>query len=117
DSVVYFMIGLSYVKQDNPILALPFLQRAINLDNKDAQKLFQYVLALSRTGYFIEAESYFNQVRVRYGTHPDVIDNLALVKVEQEDVLEALELLDKVLLQSPKHDLAKQAKATLQKSK
>src|SRR5699024_4545149 len=90
DSDVYFMIGLSYVKQDNQILALPFLQRAIELDNKYSRMLFQYGLDLAKTCYLTEAESYFNQVLLQNFTQTNVMYSLALIKAEQENVLETL---------------------------
>src|SRR5699024_11563948 len=80
DSDVYFMIGLSYVKQDNQILALPFLQRAIKLDNKDSQRSFQYGLSLAKTSYLTEAESYFNKVLLHNDTHAYATTNCALIK-------------------------------------
>src|SRR5690625_5576649 len=47
DADVYYLLGMTYVHRKDMMLALPFLQRATELD-KQADTLFQYGLALDR---------------------------------------------------------------------
>jgi len=114
DADVYYLLGMTYVHRKDMMLALPFLQRATELD-KQADTLFQYGLALAQTNYMSEAETVFNEVLQIDRNHADALYNLGVIAVYQDDTKLALAYFDEALQSQSDHALAKQAKENLVK--
>lgn len=114
DSDVFFMIGMTHVKREQDLLSLPFLQRATELAQEDAETIFQYGLGLAKTGYLEEAEHQLLDVLKLDKSHADARYNLALIKAKRHDPKKALDLLQQVLSDKPGHELAKQAKESIE---
>lgn len=52
---VYLMLGMSLMNQEQPKLALPYLQRASELEQEDVDIQFQYGLSLAYANLIEEA--------------------------------------------------------------
>lgn len=114
ESDVHFMLGMSYVQNNNITLSLPYLQRSAELAN-EAEKLFQYGLSLAKLKYYEEATQQFINAIKLDDTHTDAIYNLAIIYVHKNELVLALQQLEKVLEQVPEHSLALQAKKEIEK--
>lgn len=113
DSDLYYLYGMTYVKTERPLLALPFLQRAVELgDNLDYT--FQYGLVLAQLHYLDEAEKVFQDVLQNDETYADASYNLAIIYVHREQFAEANTLLKQTLQHAPNHRLAKKAQTQLE---
>lgn len=110
---VYFLLGMTHVKRKDIILALPFLQRAAELD-KQADMLFQYGLALAQTNFMSEAEEVLKEVLEIESEHADALYNLGVIAVHQDDTKIALSYFEQALNVQANHALAKQAKENLE---
>lgn len=114
DADVFFMLGMTYVNRKDKLLALPFLQRASELDYKPTT-LFQYGLALAETNYLKEAKATFDAVLKVDEAHADALYNLGIIAVYNDEIANAVHYFEQVLQIQPEHLLAQQAKATMTK--
>src|SRR5699024_2976148 len=96
DSEVYYLLGLSHMKQQNNMLAIPFLQRAAELNN-DTDIKFQYGLVLAKTNYLKEAEKMLTEVIMEKPTHADALYNLGILKLHEEKLAEAIDFIDRAI--------------------
>ncbi|HLS66864.1 MAG TPA: tetratricopeptide repeat protein [Pseudogracilibacillus sp.] len=108
DSDVYYLYGMTYVQTERPLLALPFLQRAVELGGHIAYT-FQYGLILAQLHYIDEAERVFYDVLAKDETHVDALYNVAIIQIHRENYSEAQSLLRRTLQLAPDHQLAKNA--------
>lgn len=112
DSDLYYLYGMTYVHTQRPLLGLPFLQRAVELE-KNKDYMFQYGLVLAQLHYLDEAEQVFNDVLEIDENHADCLYNVAIIHVHRNDLERAYSLLEKTLQIAPQHDLAHKALAQL----
>lgn len=115
DADVYYLCGMSLVKNEHHIQALPFLQRASELD-KDVDKTFQYALLLAQLNYLEEADKFLQQIIETNAEHTDALYNLGVIAVHREENQAAIELFNKVIALQPEHELAVNAKASLEEN-
>lgn len=108
DADIYFMLGMTYVRREDTMLSLPFLQRATELDKKP-DNLFQYGLALARTDFVAEAEEVWQEVLQLNAQHADTLYNLGIIAVQNNDKQLATSYFNQALEAQPNHKLAKQA--------
>lgn len=105
DYDVFYLLGMTYVKRNNNMLAIPFLQRATEL-NEHVVPLFQYGLALANTNHILEAKSVFHRVLQLDEHHADTLYNLAIIHVHEDEFNKAKQLLQKSIKINPNHRLA-----------
>lgn len=108
DSDVYYLYGMTYVKTERPLLALPFLQRAVELGDR-VEYAFQYGLVLAQLQYIDEAEQVFDDVLAKDEAHVDALYNVAIIQIHRDNFTKAQSLLTKTLQLAPNHELAKNA--------
>lgn len=106
ESDVYYLLGMVYVKKGNHLMALPFLQRATELDH-DIEMLFQYGLALAKLNHLTEARKVFTQVIAKEAQHADALYNLGMIKLHNGENNEALAYMKRSLSANPRHQLAR----------
>lgn len=112
DPDVFYMLGQTYMKRQDFMLALPFLQRASELDRSSAT-IFPYGLALAQMNYVREAKEVFESVIELEQHHADALYNLGIIAVHDEDMDRALDYFEQVLAVQPTHTLAQEAKANI----
>jgi tetratricopeptide (TPR) repeat protein len=110
----YFMLGMCFVHLQTQRLALPYLQRAVELNEKDTEALFQYGLALARSGAIDEAIVLLEKCVALDAEHADAYYNLGVAHAIKQNREMALSMLDKALEIHPDHSLAKNAKNVLE---
>lgn len=108
DAHLYYLTGMSYIHLHNPLLALPFLQRATEV-KEDLTYFMQYGLALAKLEHYSMAEEVFKKVLNLDQDHADATYNLAIVKIQKDRYEEGFSLLQRTLELQPDHTLAKQA--------
>lgn len=113
DADVYYLCGMALVKNEHLIQAVPFLQRAAELD-EGVDKAFQYGLLLAQLNYLEEAEEVLQIVVEGDAEHADALYNLGIIAGHKEEKETAIELLTKVIALQPEHQLAVDAKASLE---
>lgn len=105
DADVYYLLGMSYIHLHNPLLALPFLQRASELD-PSLTYLFQYGLTLAKQEHYEEAEEIFERILKIDENHVDSLYNLAIIYIQKDEVAEGFRLLKQTVELAPNHQLA-----------
>lgn len=105
DADVYYLLGMSYINLHNPLLALPFLQRATELQTSTTY-LFQYGLTLAKQEHYTEAENTFKRILAIDEEHVDSLYNLAIIYIHKDEVEKAFNLLKKTIELEPNHQLA-----------
>ena len=108
DAEVYYLLGMSYLKLKNPLLASPFLQRASELE-EGVDYLFQYGLTLAQLDHLTEAKKVFKRVLAIDEKHADSLYNLAIIYIHEDRYDETVDLLQATLAINPNHQLAKRA--------
>lgn len=103
---VYYMLGFSLQKEEQNLLAIPFLQRAAELDPDNEEFLFQYGLALAQNNHIDQAESVFHEVLSKNKQHSDAYYNLGVISLFKENAEAALEYFHKAVDIQPGHILA-----------
>lgn len=106
DADVYYLLGMSYINLHNPLLALPFLQRAVELQ-PNTTYLFQYGLTLAKQAHHQEAKKVFERVLTIDERHADTLYNLAIIHIQEARTEEGFNLLKKTVEVEPNHHLAK----------
>lgn len=114
DADVFYMLGKTYVEREDTLLALPFLQRASELD-KNPATMFSYGLALAQTNYLQEAKLVLEAVIDLDQDHADALYNLGIIAVHDDAFDNALSYFERVLKLQPEHTLAQEAKAKIMK--
>ncbi len=109
----YYMLGLSFIQQNHFKMALPYLLRAIELD-ETVEKLFQYGLALAQAQHIKEAKAILQKVVEKDSKHADAMYNLGIIAFHEDDLKWAEELITRALSIQPDHLLAKRASRILQ---
>lgn len=106
DADVYYLLGMSYINLHNPLLALPFLQRATELQPNTVH-LFQYGLTLAKQEHYRAAKEIFERILTIDEHHADTLYNLAIVNIHEDRPEEGFNLLKKTLEVEPNHHLAR----------
>lgn len=114
DPNALFMVGLMYFKEEDYLHALPYLQRAYELDDKDLEAYFQYGLALAKLQFFTEAAAVFKTVIEEDTSHSDAYYNLGLILLQKEEPEEALHLFERAIGLQKNHTLALKGKKLAQ---
>ncbi len=104
----YFMLGKCFQKGDLPKLALPYLQRAYELDSADLQIRLTYGIALASLEMFEQAEPIFVEILEENPENADAHYNLGvLYAVSTTETEKALQHLKKAFTIQPNYDQAK----------
>jgi tetratricopeptide (TPR) repeat protein len=108
ESDVFYLLGMTHMKREQYMLAVPFLQRAVEL-HREIDTLFQYGLSLAKTSYIQEAKEIFREVVEKSVDHVDALYNLGVIAVHQNQVNLSRTYFEKVLALDEKHILARNA--------
>jgi tetratricopeptide (TPR) repeat protein len=107
DKDTHFMLGMCLMMLNQPRLAIPYLQRSTELDEKDADARFQYALALVKSNCVEEALKQFRHVLAANPEHADALYNTGAIYLQfygQPD--EALRYFEQAVNIQPDHLLA-----------
>lgn len=105
---VYFMLGKSMEQAGNDRLALPYLQRAVELNEDDQEVLLSYGILLAKLELFPEAQPVFETILEKEPEHADAHYNLGvLFAVSTEDKKRALSHLEQAFTVEPEHTQAR----------
>ncbi|MFP7350896.1 tetratricopeptide repeat protein [Bacillus licheniformis] len=116
NSDLYYMLGTTLVKLEQPKLAMPYLQRAAELNDADVEARFHYAMCLANEGMLDEAITEFSNVTERDPSHADAFYNLGVAYAFKEDRKTALDMLNKALDIQPDHMLSIRAKQLLEEA-
>lgn len=116
NSDLYYMLGTTLMKLEQPKLAMPYLQRAAELNDADVEARFQYAMCLANEGMLDEAITEFSNVTERDPSHADAFYNLGVAYAFKEDRKTALDMLNKALDIQPDHMLSIRAKQLLEEA-
>lgn len=104
----YFMLGKCFERLENPKLALPYLQRAAELDPTDVQIRLSYGIGLAALEMFKEAEPEFMYVILEDLNNADAHYNLGvLYAVSTDRIDDALYHLKQAFTLQPNFDQAR----------
>jgi len=113
----YFMLGMTYLQIEQPRLALPYFQRAVEVAEEDVEARFQFALCLASLSMIDEAIKQFLIVTEKDPEHADAYYNLGVAYAGyKEDAKKALEMFDQALTIQPDHLLAGNGKKIVQES-
>lgn len=93
--------------------AMPYLQRAVELNEHDVEAKFQYGLCLAQLEMVDEAIAEFLKVVNQEPEHADAFYNLGVAYAMKDDKDKAIEMLDEALNVQPDHVMAANAKQVL----
>ncbi|QTD41619.1 lipopolysaccharide assembly protein LapB [Sporosarcina sp. Te-1] len=100
----YFMLGKSLERDGNDKLALPYLQRGLELDPADLEIKLSYGILLAKLELFTEAEKVLRELVEQDPDHPDAHYNLGMVYAVSTDRKEdALLHLERAFTIEPDH--------------
>lgn len=116
NSDLFYMLGTSLMKLEQPKLAMPYLQRAAELNDADYEARFQYGMCLANEGMLDEAIAQFSKVTELDPTHADAYYNLGVAYAYQENREKALAMLNKAIEIQPDHLLSVRAKELLEEA-
>ncbi|PLS01257.1 tetratricopeptide repeat protein [Neobacillus cucumis] len=111
----FFLLGTSLNKLGHGKLALPYLQRSVELNEKDTEARFEYALCLLQQELIDEASLQFEECIKQDSNYSDAYYFLGLVLAHKGDMERAYSILEKALALHPDHLMAKQAKSILKK--
>jgi tetratricopeptide (TPR) repeat protein len=115
NSDAYFMLGLTLMALDQPKLAMPYLQRTVELSPEDVDARFQYALCLANAELYDELINQLNMVVEQDPGHADAYYNLGVAFAGyREDAKAAMVYFDKALEAQPDHMLAAHGKKLLE---
>lgn len=112
---VYYMLGYTLQKDEQDLHAIPFLQRAAELEPDNEEFLFQYGLALAQNNHIDQAESVFLKVLTYNEKHSDAHYNLGVIALYKEKAEEALQYFEQATQIQPEHVLAQNGKKQVEK--
>ncbi len=72
------MIGMCFVQLGSPKLAIPYLQRSVELNDEDIDARFQYALALAQSEVYEMAVKQFEIIINKDPNHADAYYNLGV---------------------------------------
>lgn len=105
---VYFMLGKSIEQAGNDRLALPYLQRAVELAEDDYEIMLSYGILLAKLELFKEARPVFEAILQAQPEHADAHYNLGvLFAVSTDDQVRALSHLQQAYTIEPEHTQAR----------
>ncbi|MDV6378554.1 tetratricopeptide repeat protein [Sporosarcina sp. GW1-11] len=105
---VYFMLGKSIEQAGNDRLALPYLQRAVELSENDHEIALSYGILLAKMELFEQAQPVFEAILQAQPEHADAHYNLGvLFAVSTEDQVRALSHLKQAYTIEPEHTQAR----------
>jgi tetratricopeptide (TPR) repeat protein len=109
------MLGLTLMALDQPKLAMPYLQRTVELSPEDVDARFQYALCLANAELYDELINQLNLVVEQDPGHADAYYNLGVAFAGyREDAKAAMVYFDKALEAQPDHMLAAHGKKLLE---
>lgn len=104
----YFMLGKSMEQGGNDRLALPYIQRAVELNQDDQEIALSYGILLAKLELFKEAKPVFEAILSVVPDHADTHYNLGvLYAVSTEDKASALSHLEQAFTVEPDHTQAR----------
>ncbi|GKV66767.1 MULTISPECIES: tetratricopeptide repeat protein [Sporosarcina] len=107
-SDAYFMLGKSLEQAGSDRLALPYMQRAVELAEEDLEVLLSYGILLAKLELFIEARPVFETILESDSEHADAHYNLGvLYAVSTEDKDSAQTHLERAFTIEPDHTQAR----------
>lgn len=115
NSDAYFMLGLTLMALDQPKLAMPYLQRTVELSPEDTDARFQYALCLANAELYDELIKQLNLVIEQDPNHADAYYNLGVAYAGyKEDPKAAIDYFEKALESQPDHILAAHGKKLME---
>lgn len=78
NSDLFYMLGQTLIKLEQPKLAMPYLQRAVELNEEDNEARFQFGMCLANEHMLEEAVTTFTEVITRDPQHADAFYNLGV---------------------------------------
>lgn len=115
DADVYYLLGMTYMKRDQLMVAVPFLQRASEIEKKE-EFMFQYGLALAKLHYYKEARHAFLELIKYNPKYADALYNLGILAFHANNLQDALDYFEKTIAIQNNHTLAKEAKQHVEKT-
>lgn len=106
ESDVYFMIGLTHTYRDNDLLALPYFQRVVELNDTDVEGLFQYGLILAKLENIEQSMEVMEKVIKLDDSHADAYYNLGVCHAYLEHEEEAISMFRRAVEIQADHFLA-----------
>ena len=82
---IYFALGILYLQDNAPTLALPNLRSAVELSPTNPEMLFRYGQALKLLGHLDEARAVLSDAYAHEPEFPGLAQSLAIVLVESGD--------------------------------
>lgn len=116
NSDLFYMLGQTLMKLEQPKLAMPYLQRAVELNEEDNEARFQFGMCLANEHLLEEAVTVFTEVIARDPQHADAFYNAGVAYAYLEKKDEALEMLGKAIDVQPDHMLALHAQKLIQEA-
>ena len=114
-SDAYFMLGLTLMGLDQAKLAMPYLQRTVELNPNDVDARFQFALCLANAEMYEELIQQLNMVIEQNPEHADAYYNLGVAFAGyRDDINAALEYFEKALAAQPEHVLAAHGKKLME---
>lgn len=111
------MLGMTFAQLDQPVLALPYLQRAVELNEADTEARFQLGLSLAKVQAYDEAIRQLEKVVEEDPGHADAYYNLGVAYAGHlEDAERALAMFNRALEVQPDHMLAGYGKKMIEKA-
>ncbi|MEH6941939.1 tetratricopeptide repeat protein, partial [Bacillus sp. JJ722] len=115
NSDCYFMLGMTLQQLDQPKLAMPYIQRSVELNPEDNDARFQYALCLANAELYEELIKVLEEVLERDPKHADALYNLGVAYAGHlEDAEKALECFTKALEAQSDHMLAANGKKIME---
>lgn len=104
----YFMLGKSLEQAGSDRLALPYLQRAVELNPEDVEIALSYGILLAKMELYKEARPVFESILVTAPDHADAHYNMGLLYiVDTEDKASAMSHLEQAFTAEPEHTQAR----------
>ncbi len=92
------MLGMSLMYLEQPRLAMPYLQRAVELNERDVEAMFQLGLCLAQLQFVDEAMTYFERTVQLNNQHADAYYNLGVAYAYKDDPKQRMRCSNKRLL-------------------
>ena len=109
------MLGMTLMQLDQGKLAMPYLQRAVELNQDDVDARFQYALCLANAELYDELIKELTIVIEQNPEHADAYYNLGVAfGGYKEDAVKAIAYFDKALAAQPDHMLAAHGKKLME---
>ncbi|MEH7109522.1 MULTISPECIES: tetratricopeptide repeat protein [Bacillaceae] len=113
----FFLLGMSLMKLGQQKLAIPFLQRSVELNGDDLEARFEFGMCLLQNEYIEEAIAQFEECLMIDENYANACYFLGLSSAFKGNEGKALEMLEKGLRLDPEHLMALQATTLIEKLK